>query len=74
MEIPKGGFAIVYDPCGDIQQVIGDNGEPVPGEALPMELKVPARIEKMKCAVSLMYIHQSPGHWVIHDGQKFWVP
>jgi hypothetical protein len=69
--IPNGGFSIIFDSCGEITDVINEKGESVKSKGLPLKAE---KIEKVVGDLTLMYVHSSPGHWIIVNRRRYWCP
>ena len=69
--MPQGGFGIIFDRCGEIADVVNEKGESVEPKAFPLETE---KIERVIGDLTLMYVHSSPGHWVIINGRRRWCP
>lgn len=69
--IASGGFGIIVDSCGEITDVINEKGESVESKGLPLQTE---KIEKVISDLTLMYVHSSPGHWIIVNRRRYWCP
>lgn len=72
--IPSGGFSIIVDSCGEITDVINEEGKSVESQGLPLQAEKIKKIEKVISDLTLMYVHSSPGHWIIVNRRRYWCP